>query len=512
MVMKVETARQGIEAGNPWGGLSIVLSAAFMAILDVFIVVVAIPAIRADLGAGASETQLVLAAYNLAFGLTLITGGRFGDLYGRRRIFLIGMALFTASSLAASLAPDPTTLIAVRAVQGLAAGLMMPQVFSIIQVSFDDEGRGKAFGAFAFVSGVAATGAQLAGGALLALDLFGLGWRVIFLINVPVGLAAIAAARRFVPESVAPTGEKPSLDLVGVILLTFALLTLIAPLTLGAERGWPWWAWACLALSPVAFWTFARWQCLREARGSTPLVTLSLARNGTFVRGNLMALAFYGNNAVLFLALPLVVQEGFGHSALASGLLFMPLALAFSVTASWAGKLVPTRAASLILLGGVLLLLAYAALFVAFDLPEASGSLPWLIPGALLAGVGMGFVQPSINYLSLQAVSEAEVGSASGVLNTSFELGYALGTIAAGLIFLPPLATSTLLLESFQSAFGHALAFAALLVVFVSLTGAVSFRGARPPHDGGGPAMPRGDDPPAIGGSLEDSFGAPFRE
>lgn len=244
----------------------------------------------------------------------------------------------------------------------------------------------------------------------------------------------------------------------------------------------------------------------------TPLVTLSLARNGTFVRGNLMALAFYGNNAVLFLALPLVVQEGFGHSALASGLLFMPLALAFSVTASWAGKLVPTRAASLILLGGILLLLGYAALFVAFDLPEASGSLPWLIPGALLAGVGMGFVQPSINYLSLQAVNEAEVGSASGVLNTSFELGYALGTIAAGLIFLPPLATSTPLLESFQVAFGHALAFAALLVVFVSLTGAISRRGAATRMMEAGRRCPAATITPAIGGSWDDSFGGPSRQ
>lgn len=452
---------------NPWKGLFIVLSAAFMAILDVFIVVVAAPAIRADLGTSTADIQLVLAAYNLSFGLTLITGGRLGDLYGRRRISLVGVSLFTASSLAASLAPDPAALITVRAVQGLAAGLMMPQVFSIIQVSFDDAGRGKAFGAFAFVSGVAATGAQLAGGALLTLDLLDLGWRVIFLINVPVGLAAIAATRRFVPESRAPAGARPMLDMIGVVLLTFALLVLIAPLTLGAERGWPSWAWVCILLFPVAFWTFVRWQRRREARGLTPLVTLSHARNGPFVRGNLMAVAFYTNNAALFLALPLVVQEGFGHSALTSGLLFAPLALGFSVTAAWAGRLVPKRGAHLILLGGILLLLGYAALFVAFNLLESGGDLSWLIPGALLAGIGMGFVQPSINYLSLQAVKEKEVGSTSGVLNTSFELGYALGTISAGLIFLPAFAVSMPLPAKFQIAFGHTLVLTALLVLFV---------------------------------------------
>lgn len=453
--------------GNPWKGLFIVLSAAFMAILDVFIVVVAAPAIRADLGTSSADIQLILAAYNLSFGLSLITGGRLGDLYGRRHIFLVGVSLFTASSLAASLAPNPATLITVRAIQGVAAGLMMPQVFSIIQVSFDDAGRGKAFGAFAFVSGVAATGAQLAGGTLLVLDVLDLGWRVIFLINVPVGLGAIAATRRFVPESRASVGARPMLDMIGVVLLTFALLVLVAPLTLGAERGWPVWAWGCILLFPVAFWTFVRWQRRREARGLTPLVTLSLVRNGSFVRGNLMALAFYTNNAALFLALPLVVQDGFGHSALASGLLFAPLALGFSVTAAWAGRVVPKRGSLLILLGGILLLLGYAALFVAFSLMQPSGNLSSAIPGALLVGIGMGFVQPSINYLSLQVVTEKEVGSASGVLNTSFELGYALGTISAGLIFLSALAASEPLPGNFQNAFGQTLVWTSLLVLLV---------------------------------------------
>jgi len=459
----------GVGMANPWRGLAVILSAAFMTILDVFIVVVAAPAIRADLGTGAADIQLVLAAYNLAFGLTLVTGGRLGDLHGRRRIFRAGLLLFTASSLAASLAAGSRVLIAARAVQGLAAGLLMPQVFSIIQVGFDDEARGRAFGAFAFVSGVAATGAQLAGGALLALDLFGLGWRAVFLVNVPVGLAALVASSRWVPESRAPAGHRQPLDPAGVLLLTGALALLVAPLTFGAERGWPAWTWACIAGSPVALWAFFRWQRMRAQRGLAPLIAPTLFGKAGFVRGNLMALAFYGNNAALFLALPLLVQEGFGRSALASGLLFAPLALGFSVTAACAGHLVARHGSRLVLLGSLLLLLGYAVLAAAVALPAPDDDLRRLLPGVLLAGIGMGFVQPGINYMSVQDVDGHEVGSASGLLNTSFELGYALGTIGAGIVFLQPLAAGTPHPGALHAAFGRTLLLASILVLVVAL-------------------------------------------
>ncbi|MGQ4878638.1 MFS transporter [Billgrantia sp. LNSP4103-1] len=450
---------------NPWMGLWVILSAAFMAILDVFIVVVAAPTIRGELGASTADIQLILAAYNLTFGLTLITGGRLGDLYGRRRVFMGGVLLFTMASLVASLAPNADTLISMRIAQGLGAGLMMPQVFSIIQVCFDDMGRGKAFGAFAFVSGVAATGAQLAGGALIALDPLDLGWRTIFLINVPVGVIALAVARRFVPESKAPAGARPGLDLIGVALLTFTLMLVVAPLTFGAEQGWPWWASLGIMLSPIMMWVFIRWQGLREASGLTPLVTLSLIRNGSFVRGNIMALAFYASNAALFLALPLTIQDGFGHSALTSGLIFMPLALAFSVTALRVGKFVSQRTERLILIGNSMLILAYGFLFIVVAMGGVESNIWWLIPGSILSGIGMGLVQPSINYLSLRNVSQGEVGSASGLLNTSFELGYALGTVAVGIVFLQAFSDEALLNQGFQAAFGYTLVITTLLAL-----------------------------------------------
>ncbi|HWO93655.1 MAG TPA: MFS transporter [Dehalococcoidia bacterium] len=198
MLALTENGRLAVRRANPWVGLWIVLSAAFMGIMDVFITVVAAPAIRSDLGATVADTQLVLAAYNLAFALVLITSGRLGDLFGRRRIFSPGLALFTAGSLAASLSPDPITLILARALLGVAAGLMMPQVFSIIQANFEGEDRGKAFGAFAFVSGLAATTAQVVGGVLITADLFALGCRAIFLVNVPIGVLALAAAQVWV--------------------------------------------------------------------------------------------------------------------------------------------------------------------------------------------------------------------------------------------------------------------------------------------------------------------------
>ncbi|HZH09928.1 MAG TPA: MFS transporter [Microvirga sp.] len=223
--------------GRAWIGLSALLAAVFMSILDVFITVSAAPTIRVDLGVGATGIQMILAAYNLSFGLLLVTGGRMGDIWGRKRIFLAGLSLFVVASLVASLAATTSLLITARLVQGAAAGLLMPQIFSVIQAIFEDGERGKAFGAFAVVSGIAATTAQLLGGLLLEINLFGLGWRIIFLINVPIGLAALVVAHALVPESRAPGSNHLTLDGVGVSLFALGLVSVTLPLTLGPRRG-----------------------------------------------------------------------------------------------------------------------------------------------------------------------------------------------------------------------------------------------------------------------------------
>jgi len=428
--------RAALRRPNPWVGLWIVLSSAFMGIMDVFITAVAGPAIRTDLRATTADMQLILAAYNFAFGLVLITGGRLGDLFGRRRIFSLGLALFTVASLAASLSPNPVVLIFARALLGIAAGLMMPQVFSIIQANFQEEERGRAFGAFAFVSGLAATTAQIVGGLLITTDIFGLGWRTIFLINVPVGVIAFAAAQVWVAESKLPGADREALDTIGVLLLTFALATLTAPLTLGIDQGWPIWALACLGAFPFVGAAFVYWLRRRMRSGKTPLVELSLFSKSSFAIGNALALLFYANNAALFVALPIFVQLGLGHSALVSGLLFGPLALAFSLTSTTVGRLTARVGHRLIAIGCILLLAAYASLAVVALSIDAQTSVWAVVPSVVLTGIGMGFVQPTINYRTLEHVEPREIGSASGVLNTSFEVGYALGSVLGGAISL----------------------------------------------------------------------------
>ncbi len=453
-------------ARNPWLGLAILLSAVFMTILDVFIVVVAAPAIRADVGASAAQIQWVVAVYNLAFGALLITGGRLGDLYGRRRVFCIGLALFVAASLAASLASSAEALIVLRALLGVAAGLLVPQIYSIIQVSFDDAARGKAFGAYASVAGFAATIAQVLGGLLITGDLFGLGWRMIFLINVPVGALALAAAA-LIPESRAPRTGRQSLDLVGVCLLLLAVLALMLPPSVALESGWGVEPLLLLAAFPVLVWLFVRWQRRQEARARSPLIEPSLFRKGSFVAGNVLAMIFYANNAALFLALPMFLQDGLNHTALTSGLLFAPLALSFSVTSAWVGRLVPRYGHRLVLIGGVVLLASYVAMGLAAWLTDVAVTAWTLTPGLLLAGIGMGFVPTTINYLGLRQVQAREVGSASGVLNTSFELGYGIGTLLVGAVFFGVQRAFAGSATSSGSAFTASLMLTAFLILLV---------------------------------------------
>lgn len=456
----------GKSARNPWLGLAVLLSAVFMTILDVFIVVVAAPAIRADVGASMAQIQWVVAAYNLAFGALLITGGRLGDLYGRRRVFCVGLTLFVAASLAASMAGTAEALIALRALLGAAAGLLVPQIFSIIQVGFDDAARGKAFGAYASVAGFAATIAQVLGGLLIAGDLFGLGWRLIFLINVPVGALALAAAA-LIPESRAPHAARHSLDLVGVGLLLLAVLALMLPPSISLERGWGAESLLLLAGFPALGWLFVRWQRRQVARARSPLIEPSLFRNGTFVAGNLLALIFYANNAALFLALPMFLQDGLNHTALTSGLLFAPLALSFSVTSAWVGRLVPRYGHRLVVIGSVLLLASYGLLALAAWLTDVAANAWTLAPGLLLAGIGMGFVPTTINYLGLRHVQAREVGSASGVLNTSFELGYGIGTLLVGAVFFSVQRAVAGWGTSSVSAFTASLVLTAVLILLV---------------------------------------------
>ncbi|MEU9839789.1 MFS transporter [Actinomadura sp. NPDC048032] len=406
------------------GALLVLLTGIFITTLDFFIVNVAIPDIQTDLGAGATAIQWVVAGFGLALGSALITGGRLGDLAGRRRMYALGLAVFTAASLACGLAPSSGTLIAARVVQGLAAALLMPQVLGIINGVFTGEARAKAFTAYGLAMGLGGVFGQLIGGVLIQANLFGTGWRSIFLINVPVGVVTLALIRRTVPSQPRTTGTR--LDVTGTVLVTLGLVVLVLPLIEGRRLGWPAWTWASLAASAVLLAAFV----LSQRRSSAPLVAPSLFREPAFRVGSGLALVYTLAMASFFLYLALYLQQGRGLSALESGLLFVALGAGYFAASTRATAIAARLGRQVLALGaavqaaGCLLLLA-----------ETGHAIGWLIPGLALVGAGMGFVLAPLSALVLAGVTDRHAASAAGVLSTAQQVGNALGVALVGIVF-----------------------------------------------------------------------------
>ncbi len=306
-----------------WLTLAVVVTAAFLGTLDFFIINVALPDIRADLHATFAHSQFVIAGYGLAYAVCLITGGRLGDIVGRKRMFLIGVAGFTLASVLCGLAPRPELLIAARVLQGVAGAMLFPQVLSIIQVTFPPEQRGRAFAVYGVVQGAASFSGIVLGGVLVQANLFGLGWRPIFLVNLPVGLLTLLAAWLLAPESRSPTARK--LDLGGVAVVSVALMLLVFPLVEGPDAGWPWWAFACLAAAPFALAGFVVFERRVRAAGGSPLVELGLFRSRAFSVGVVTSLAFCCGVSAFFLTVTLFLPRGLGWSPLQARTAFAPL-------------------------------------------------------------------------------------------------------------------------------------------------------------------------------------------
>ncbi|MDQ6833614.1 MAG: MFS transporter, partial [Chloroflexota bacterium] len=336
-----------------WLTLVLVLGGTFMTFFDLSVVNVAIPTVQRDLHASFAQVQFVIAGYALTYAVTLITGGRLGDIYGRKRVFMLGMAGFTLASALCGFAPSPDLLIGARLIQGLAAAVMTPQVLSIIQVTFTPEVRSRALGIFGAVVGVAAMLGQVLGGLIIRANLFGFSWRPIFLVNLPVGIGALAAATFLLAESRSATARR--LDLGGVCIVTLGLFLLIYPLVEGREAGWPLWTWLCLlAALPVlvAFVAFEQWMTKKVG---SPLVVLRLFRLPAFVAGLRVQCAFTCANAAFLFTLALYLQLGLHFSALAAGLTFGPAPVAVLIVAPLAGKLAADLGRRLIVSGIALL-------------------------------------------------------------------------------------------------------------------------------------------------------------
>jgi EmrB/QacA subfamily drug resistance transporter len=426
--------RSGPPAADRSGlGLLVLLAATFMAALDIFIVNVAIPAVQSDLHTSTTAIQWVVAGFGLAVATGLITAGRLGDVFGRRRMFALGLGLFTVTSAACGFAPTAGTLVAARVLQGLSAALMGPQVLAILQTAYTGKAQARAFSMYGLVMGVGAVFGQLIGGLLIKADVLGLGWRACFLINVPVGAAALALVPRALRESRAP--RRPRLDNTGVALSSAATVALVLPLIQGRALGWPLWTWLCLAGSAVLFAAFTAHQHRLGAAGGDPVLNLALFRQRGFGPGTLAQVVFWTGQASFFLVLALYLQAGRGLEALASGTVFLAIGGGYLITSTTAHRVVGRLGARTVPAGSLLMVAGLTALWAAVRAGGTTGSLWELVPGLFVDGVGMGLVIAPLTQSALAAVPPRLVGSASGVVTTVQQICGALGVALIGIVF-----------------------------------------------------------------------------
>jgi EmrB/QacA subfamily drug resistance transporter len=404
-----------------------------MVVLDFFIVNVALPSIQSQLHTTASTLEWVVAGYALTSAVLVITAGRLGDRLGHRRVFSLGLALFTFASAACGAAATPAELVVARLFQGMAAALLTPNVLSIIGVLYSGRDRLRALSAYGTIMGFAAVGGQLIGGALIALDPAGLGWRACFLINVPVGIAALLLAPRVIPSRAERTPAP--LDLAGTLLATATLTCIVLPIVEGPQDGWPPWTWLLLGATPILLGGFVAHQRRIARTGGSPLIDPALFRARSFSGGLITQLCFWCGQASFFVVLALYLQQGRGLGPLPSGLVFTILAGAYVVAASVAPSL-SVRYGRRVIAGGALVLAAgHLLLLAAVADVGVSGSLSMLAPGLLLVGAGMGLVLAPLAGTILHTLEPERAGAASGMLSTMQNVGNALGVAVTGAIF-----------------------------------------------------------------------------
>ncbi|PXW27262.1 MFS transporter [Paraburkholderia caballeronis] len=414
--------------------LVVLLVGAILPPLDYFIVNLALPAIRDGLGASAAQLQLVVSAYACANAVAQITGGRLGDLYGRKRLFMLGMAGFVLASTLCGLATSGSVLVAGRVLQGLFAAILAPQVLATIRSVFAPHEQVRVMSFYGFVFGVAAVIGQLGGGALISLHPFGLGWRAIFLVNLPIGVFALLGSWRFIPESRPPRGAR--IDLPGTLLLSLFLLMLVYPLTRGREEGWPLWMLACLAGSVPVLGLLLKVEWQRLGAGRDPLLDLRLFRNPVVTLGLALAFLFYTLSA-FFLSYGIWLQGGLQWSPLASGLAILPFGLGFLASPLLMPRLVHRFGGYRVLTLGFALLalgLGTAAALAGIGTPPTG-----FYAGLAAMGIGQGLVLPSVVRIVLAEVEPDRAGVASGMISATLQIGAAVGAATLGGLFFSAL-------------------------------------------------------------------------
>src|ERR671914_371120 len=412
--------------------LVVLLSAWFMAQFDFFVVNVAAPSLQRELGAGPAALQLIVGGYIFAYAGGMITGGRLGDLYGYRRMFVGGMIAFTIASLLCGVAANPAQLVVARLVQGCTAAMMVPQVLAVITSVFPAETRPRALGWYGAAGGLGSIAGQVLGGLLVTADLFGLGWRIIFLINLPIGVVATVLAVRLWPRR--EPGRPARLDPLGAIGIATTLALLLVPLVLGHEEGWPAWTWICMAGALPAGAVTTAWQRRLGARGGQPILDMSLFKVGSYVAG-IAAAAFLAYFASFMFTLTLLLQDGLGLSALQAGLAFAPMGVLFSVTALAGSRLVDRYGLRVVVLGAGLTVTSLLLLALRLYVADADAGLAWIIVLIALVGTGNGLVIPHLIGVALVRVRPHQAGVGSGILTTAQQFAGSAGIAVIGTVF-----------------------------------------------------------------------------
>ncbi len=431
--MTTTSPRPQEHTSNPTVILVIILSAVFMQLLDVSIVNVATPDIQRTLHSSYADVQLVLSGYQLGFASTLITAARLGDIFGRRRMFLIGMVAFTLASTFCGTAQSIHVLVLSRLLQGLSSALMFSQVLAVIQVSIPPQRRAGAFGAFGAAIGLGSIMGPLAGGLLIQAGLFSDPWRAVFLVNVPIGIAAIVAGLRFLPESTSP--KKPLLDIPGVVLSSIGLGLIIYPLSEGRTRGWPAWILGMLGLGVVLLAAFAAYEAARTRALRDPVMDTVLVKERAFRIGAVLNLLFYAGIPSFFFSFNIYLQAGLGYSALGSGLATFPFALGAAVLSPRADKVAQRIGNKVLSLGAGLLSVGMLMTAATVHLMGVHPHGYDLIPAMLVCGIGFGLFVPPVIGMVLAGVDKQRAGAAGGLLSTVQQVGGATGVAVIGIVF-----------------------------------------------------------------------------
>jgi len=420
------------DASRRWFVLAIVVAAQFMFGVDAFIVNVALPTIAVELRASPAQVQSVIAIYLIAYATLVVTGGRLGDIYGTRNVFLAGVFGFTLTSLWCGLAQSGPELIAARLAQGATAAMMVPQVLATLHLLFADQARGRAFGIYGIVLGLAGAAGFALGGLLVTLDLAGLGWRVVFFVNVPFGLLIIFAALKIMPSVPRRAGTR--LDVLGAIVLFIGLLCLIGPLLFGHDAHWAPRVWLTMAAGIAVMVGFPRLQRAVARRGGMPLIDLSLLADAAFMRGLGAAFFFFFANLSFYLVMTLFMQKALQIPPLQAGLVFVPLALTF-IIASRVSAVRARHRGTLVLIEGCAIQIAGLAMLASTIASLTSPGAALLALVLTVFGFGQGLVMAPLSGVVLSTVKPASAGSGSGLYGTTAQIANAAGIAAIGAVF-----------------------------------------------------------------------------